>query len=223
MTKCNHKQVTSTRLQTSRCLGVLKHPQILSNYIILLYILSHVCSLKAHVVDVVNEFVSRNSTRFIFLEDSCKVFHCLLLFQLASNVFQIPQYLKIFRGSMPPDPPTHAGHYAPGRAAFGSQINTPKPKNLSTALQYMYSYYSETSQQTHQGQRSSQLQGGHPYLESWIASHTLIPEVTNRFYNIKGVAYEKPNQQFRVDMYSEWPKLTQLGGEEKLSEQTLKA
>ena len=35
---------------------------------------------------------------------------------------------------MPLDPPSYAGHYAPGGAAYGSQISTPKPKNLSTAL-----------------------------------------------------------------------------------------
>ena len=75
----------------------------------------------------------------IFLEDLCKifftVFYCFNLPQNASECVSDTLKSQYFQGGgMPPDPPSYAGRYAPGGAAYSSQISTPKPKNLSTAL-----------------------------------------------------------------------------------------
>ena len=71
----------------------------------------------------------------IFLEDLCKIF--LLSFTVSTCLkmhFRHPKMSKFSRGACPPDPPSYARCCAPSRAAFGSQISTPKTKILSTAL-----------------------------------------------------------------------------------------
>ena len=75
------------------------------------------------IVDVANEFVSRNSTRsHIFGRFVQGFFYCLLLFQLASKCVLDTLKSQNFPGEHAPGPP------------FGSQISTPKTKILSTAL-----------------------------------------------------------------------------------------
>ena len=60
---------------------------------------------KLNIADVANEFVSRNSTRSHILEDLCKIFCCLLLFQLASKCILDTLKSQNFPGEHAPGPP----------------------------------------------------------------------------------------------------------------------
>ena len=84
---------------------------------------------KLNIVDVANEFVSRNSARSHILVDLSKILLLSFIVQLASKCILDTLKSQNFLGENAPDPPSHARCCAPRRAAFGSQISTPKTKS----------------------------------------------------------------------------------------------